>query len=384
MKRYAIWIIVLLLSLIFMSSRQSIEISNRALIHAVGIDKTDDEYTITLQVFNSNGSGSGDTPVDPTKPNTKTITNTAPTFSEAMALCENQLGNYLFFGHNQVIVLGHDTDFSDPQELLSYFIRNKDNFLGVNIVLAENTAQELLNAKIQAGTVTIENFKEVIDMYNDKGETPHCDMVHFLNESMKPDNSVMLPIISVRQSSESADSSGGNSQSSGSDDSSEDNSIYEIKESAVVSDGRIVGTLTPQQVSCINLLTNKTNNSMINIDFNGTPLGLALHKKTADTSLNADDQKLVYQSDISVTANLENNIFTTEDRKNISTLVEQELSRQCNEVFDKVLNEYNADVLGIYCMTKHYFPKIFLQYKDDIQMLKSNTKLKISVDCITQ
>ena len=57
MKRYLIWIIILSLSLVFIGNEKSTEIASRALVHAVGIDMDENGYTVTLQIFQSEGLG---------------------------------------------------------------------------------------------------------------------------------------------------------------------------------------------------------------------------------------------------------------------------------------------------------------------------------------
>ena len=386
MKRYTVWIIILLLSLVFFSNDRPIEISDRALIHAVGIDVDDAGYTVTLQIFQSNSAGASDTQIDPSKSNTKIVSNTAKTFNEAMTLCENQLGNYLFMGHNQIIVLGHDTNFEDPEELLSYFIRNKDNFLGVDIVLSETTAYDLLNVRLPNGTVSIESFKEVIEMYGNKGDIVPSDMVHFLNECMKPDKSAVLPVVSVKNNTGSQ-TQGTQDQSqgdSGSDESQFQDATFNIKESAVISDGKLAGTLTNNEVMCLNLLTNKTKYAMITINFKGEALGLMLQKRNSKTKLKPADNKLVYDTELSVFALTESNIFTLQNKDEISKLVEKTLAEQCYAVFYKALKNYNADIMGLSRLIKHYCPQIYLDYKDDFDTLKSNTELNITVNCIAE
>lgn len=386
MKRYTIWIIILLLSLVFFSNDRPIEISDRALIHAVGIDQDESGYTVTLQIFQSNSAGASDTQIDPSKSNTKVISNTAKTFNEAMTLCENQLGSYLFMGHNQLIVLGHNTNFENPEELLSYFIRNKDNFLGVDIVLSETTAYDLLNVRIPSGAVSIENFKEVIEMYGDKGEIVPCDMVHFLNECMKPDKSAVLPVISVKNHSESQ-SGADQEQSQGSSDSGSSESqdaTFNIEESAVISDGKIVGTLSNNEAMCINLLTDKTHYAMITINFKGKDLGLLLQKRHCKTQIRPAENKLVYETQLSVMALTESNTFTLQDKEEISQQVAKALADECTSVFYRALNNYNADIFGICRLTKHYCPQIYLDYKDNFEAIKSNTELDITVNCISK
>lgn len=395
MKRFTIWIIILLLSLIFIGNEQSIEISDRALVHAVGIDQNDSGYTVTLQIFRSQGSGS-DTQIDPSKSNTRVITNTAKTFSEAIQLCENQLGNYLFIGHNQIIVLGSNTDFTHPDQLLNYFIRNRENFLGVDVVLAEKTAKELLDVQIPTGTITTENFKEAIKMYRDKGAVIPSDMVSFLNECMKPDKSASLPIVSIKNNNEegsqqggqnqdqSGSGSSGGEQSGGGNSQASENTIYEVKENAVISGGKVVGTITPNEAQCINLITDKTEYSTITVKYKGEDLGLLLKKRKSSAKIYAENDKLIYDSKISIMAITNNNSYTADDKKNISQIVENELIKQCNETYNKTLREYNADLFDLYRLVKHYLPELYLKYQDNYDVIKANTQLNVSVNCVSK
>lgn len=228
MKRMYFWIVILALVLVSVNNRESVEISERSLIHAVGIDQTDKGITVTLQVFKSSGAGS-DTQIDPSKSNTFVISNTAATFDEAIGKCESQLGNYLFIGHNQIIVLGSGVKLDDPNKLLSYFIKNKNNYLGVSVVMAENTAKEIMEVELTSGAIASENFTDIINMYYNNGETVFSDMLHFLNSMKSRDKSAVIPVVSVKELStqsedsgqESSEGSGGSEQESGS---SEENS----------------------------------------------------------------------------------------------------------------------------------------------------------------
>ena len=398
MRRFVIWIVIGLLSLIFIGNEQSIEISDRALVHAVGIDKDDKGYTVTLQIFTSQGSGS-DTQIDPSKPNTRVITNKAKTFNEAMTLCENQLGNYLFIGHNQIIVLGSDTDFSQPEELLNYFIRNRENFLGVDVVLAEKTAQEILNVQISTGAITTENFKETVKMYREKGSVIPSDMVSFLNECMKPDKSATLPIVSVKKNDQQSSQggqqgqsgnqsqggeSGGDGQGQSGGGQSDQNTTYDIKETAVISGGKIVGKIDAEEAQCINLMTDKTDYGMITVKYKDEDLGLLLKTRKSKAKVSIENNKLVHNVEISLTAITENNTYTQEDKDNISKKVEKKLKKQCEETYAKVAGEYNADIFDLYRLVKHYEPKLYVKYQDNYELLKKNTLLQVKVNCVAK
>ncbi|MBQ9375906.1 MAG: hypothetical protein IJU04_06190 [Ruminococcus sp.] len=377
MKRYFIWIIILLLGLVAFKNDSSIEISNRTLVHAVGIDEDDSGCTVTLQIFKTDGSGT-DTVIDPSQTNTRVISNTAPTFNEAMSLCENQLGNYIFIGHNQVIVIGHDTDLSKPDELLSYFIRNKDNFLGVKVVLSETTAQDVLNVQIPTGTITMENFTEIIDMYSEKGSAAPSTMVEFINESRKPDKAVMLPVVTVKpeqdQSSQSQEDSSGSGKAS----------LISIDKNAVIKNGKIVKEIDGDMTRCINLINNHTNYGMVNVDYNGTDFGVNLISQKYKSDIDIKDNRIFYNVDISLLANTVNSSFSQTDKDNISRLVEKKLERECTDTFNRVFFTLDCDVFDLSRRIRFYYPEIYLKYKDNYDALKAATVINVDVHCVTK
>lgn len=409
MKRFTVWIIIFLLVFVSIGNDRSIEISDRTLVHAVGIDQNDSGCTVTLQIFKSDGAGS-DTQIDPSKTNTRIISNTAPTFNEAMSLCENQLGNYLFIGHNQVIVIGSETDLSNPEDLLSYFIRNKDNFLGVDIVMAENTAKELLNVQIPTGTITMENFKEIVDMYRDKGTAIPSSMVDFINQCKKYDKSAALPVVSLNKQDESSQGEqkegeqgggqsggqgsneqgggqgggGGQEQSGGNESQSNQASMISIEKNAVISKGKIVGELNPQETQCVNFINDRTNYGMTTVEYEGSKTGVHLTKRRSKAKVEIKDNKIIYNVDLSIVATVDNSVYTKSDQEKIAAIVEKEIKKQCEDTFNKVMFEYDADIFDLCRLIRHYYPKVHLEYKDKFEVLKANTQLAINVKCVAK
>ncbi len=399
MRRFTIWIIILLLSLVSLGNDKSIEISDRTLVHAVGIDNDDSGCTVTLQIFKSDGAGS-DTQIDPSQTNTRVISNTADTFNEAMSLCENQLGNYLFIGHNQAIVLGRNTDLSDIEELLSYFIRNKDNFLGVNVVLAENTAKEILNVQIPTGTITMENFTEIVKMYHDKGRAVPSTMVKVINDSKNLDKALTLPVVSIKEEqnsssqgsegqqsseqqsgSESSSGSSGGGQSSGQ---SSEASLISIDKNAVIKNGKIVYEMDPVQTQCANFINNYTEYGMITVDFNDNPIGVMLKKQKYKSSISLKDNKIYYNVDISLLGTTENSNFSHKDKDKIAAEIEKKFKKQCEDTFNTVFFEYDSDVFDLSRLIRHHYPKLYLDYSNNFEVLKDNTVFNVNVKCIAK
>ncbi len=189
-----------MLLLISIGNGENLQISDRAMVHAVAIDQSGDELTLTLQIFKPQGSG-GDTPIDMNQANNFVISNTAPTVEQALTMTENQLGSRLFLGHNQVIVIGSAVSLENSSQLLSSFIGVKDSYLGVDVVLAENTASELLAVPLTAGADSAENFSEILKISRENGVCGSSDLLTLINGLEGEQHSAVLPVVAVKKSS---------------------------------------------------------------------------------------------------------------------------------------------------------------------------------------
>lgn len=406
MKRIYFWLIITALLLITIGNRQYNEVSDRAIVNAVGIDSAEDGVTVTLQVFNPQGSG-GDTQIDPSKSNVFIISNTADSFEKALEECESQLGNYLFMGHNQVIVLGSGVSFEDPSELLSYFIQNRENYLGVDVVLAENTAKEIMKVQLTKGAVATENFTEIIKMYRENGETVYSDMLHLVNSLNGGDRSALLSIVSVRKDSsdsyhedesttertseeeesssqeDSSSQSGSGDESSKSEDGSQGELIV-INSAAVIHDGKIAGEISHREATGVNWLTKKITQVVVNTEVNGLNTGVTVKNKDTDITMTVKDNRLVMKTDIQAEILPENSMSAVEGGEELKKAVEKEISQRCEEAVARIYNEYDSDVFNAVGNVKFHYPEIYLDFKDDIEGLKELIDFEINVECIVK
>lgn len=401
MKRTYFWLIIIALLLITIGNREYSEVSDRAIVNAVGIDSSDEGITVTLQVFNSHGSG-GDTQIDPSKSNVFVISDTADSFEEALDECESQLGNYLFMGHNQVIVLGSGVSFENPSELLSFFIHNRENYPGVDVVLAENTAKEIMKVQLTKGAVATENFTEIIKMYRENGEAVYSDMLHLVNALNGGDRSAVIPLVSVRknstddhregageesESSSQEESSSQSESGSGEEDSKSDGSQGElivIDSAAVIHDGKVKGTISQREITGLNWMTNKIDHIVVNTEVNGLRTGVTVKNKDTDVSVLVRENRLVMKTDIKAEILPENSMSAVLDGDELNKAVEREIKTLCSEAVEKIYGEYHSDVFNAVGNVKFHYPQVYLDFKDDIEGLKGLIDFEINVECIAK
>lgn len=298
-----------------------------------------------------------------------------------MAQCENQLGNHIFIGHNQLIVLGPNTKIRDPQELFGYFIQNKSNYLGVDVVMAEKTAKEVLQVQLNLGVTASENFTEILQMSYENGENIKSDLLHLLNATQDKDKTAIVPIVSVKDTKQKDKSSQSNSsdQSSESDNKEE---LITIKKAAVIHNGNIVGTIETPQIKGVNWMKNEINRSIVSIEMEGTPIGITVKHQHTKTKLKKIDDNLVYSLDIKALILTQDNVLRSYDKSEIKKKVEEKIVNSCKEAIQVGYKEYNCDLFDVLNYVRFYYPKIYLDYKDNFDELKKHIEFDINVNCL--
>ncbi len=376
MKRWFFWMSVMLLLLIPICNHQDLEIADRALVHAVGIDHSDKGVTVTLQIFKSDGSG-GETAIDPGKPNILVISNTAETIEQAIAECENQLGEVLFLGHNRLIVLGPGVPLEQPQRLLTYFIGTRETYLGVKTVLAKSSAKELLNVPLVMGAVSAENFAEVIDMYFENGSAPICDMLQFLGASENGDRTAVLPVVTVKESSDGKNKEDKEKpQGQSSEEEPETvQPLIKTDSSAVIKDGKIVGELSAQEIIYLNWLTDKLNSTSLSVEKDGVRIGVKVKNRSALIKIDKQNGRLVYTADIQAEVLGSSGLLGDDQVKQLR----QQIKDGCVHLINKAYGEFDADILGAIQLIKFYCPSVYLEYGGDAEKLKEMLDFNISV-----
>ena len=195
MKKRKIQVAVVLfiaaVTLLSSSFGRQVDIEERVLCHAMGVDYENGEYNVSLQVFKTQSMGS-DTPLDVSQSNIQTVNCKGRSIRDAIEGCQYQLGREIFFGHLQIICFNKNIDLSSPEELFSFAIKDKNVFLGVELCLAENTAEELMNVQLTRGTMSSENFTQVIKMGVKNGITVECRLIDLLSCIRSPQYIAML------------------------------------------------------------------------------------------------------------------------------------------------------------------------------------------------
>ena len=182
-------IILLLPMLLLTSCIKTVNLQDRAIVQAIGIDIKDGEYAVTMQVFSPDGSG-GQTIVDPTKQNAKVITTYGKTVSEAIENTSISQGKVFFMGHNRLIILGESTKSYKIDEILDFFTTASESRADVKVMVAEGEASEILSADINQGILPAQSIEKTVENAYDNSKIANTYLLDILKE-----DEILLPVI---------------------------------------------------------------------------------------------------------------------------------------------------------------------------------------------
>ena len=103
---------------------------------------------------------------------------------------------------------------------------------------------------------------------------------------------------------------------------------------------------------------------------------LAKHEK--------ENGNLVYKVNITVKAALNDNQYSLQEREEMAQVVADKINSESVRIFNQAVNEYDADLFGIYKLSKHYQPKMYLEYENDFNALKHSVIIYPTVCCKIQ
>jgi spore germination protein KC len=208
--------ILLPLLLIFMISGcwDQVEIKERAIIIGLGIDKiaSDDSVHLTAQVINFNSSKvsegpTGDAlrisgPQDAAQGGSSVsiLTSTGKSFFDAIHNFLKSSSRRITFSHNRIIILGKKLADSGIAGILDDLTRDYQFHRTNWLLVANNTAQEILESETGLGTIPAKEIDQMLRNLNSEPLIPPIILNKFLVELRSEGKATVAPLVELDQS----------------------------------------------------------------------------------------------------------------------------------------------------------------------------------------
>ena len=369
MKRIWFFLASALLMLSAAGSRDTIASLDRAMVHAVGIDREDEGYTVTLQVFRPDSSGT-ETQLDAGKANVFVITASAPTVGEAMTLCENRLGEFLFIGHGQVIVLGEGVEPDDPRRLFAYFLSSKESYLGIHLACTEGKASELLSAELSEGAVAAQNLVNIIERHAENSSSVSCTLLDVLGCGECP---AVLPLLRLTKTS---DSSEGQDSESGSEPA--------LTVSADGAEAFFRGGkqhLTPEECSVLALFDGQERVNVLRVPTGRGDSAVTVRNGGLRKSVTKEGDRILFSFEPETAVRNDQSLETLFDLAELEEYCRRELQGRCEAFISRFYGDEKTDLLGLCTMVKSRYPQVWLDCGGDAERVLGLCEAGISVKC---
>ncbi len=340
------------------------ELNELAIAEAIGIDRGGDGYTVTLQYFNTDTSG-GTTAIDSSQPNAVTVSGSGATIESALESASYSCGKNVMLGSAGLIVFGRDAAY-DLMDSLSFAASHYSGNPSAFIVVSETAAADILNVKFSEGNASVEKLEGLMKNAEALGMS-RLVMLHEAAEALCcPTESVVLPMLkAVNDGSEL----------------SEEGSTVVVTGGALCTGDRLVGTLPPEVMSGLCLLTNEGATCELTVKLRGKDVCLAVYGTKAKSAPSYENGALRF--DISLSADCK--IVSTQlpdpygEREAIERIAEEELKARVLLIFEAV-KLYGADIPGLSYKLRSYSPELWRSVSGNYRNTLKKADYSVSCD----
>ena len=250
-----------------------IDIEHTAIIVAMGVDKTDEEYEISTKIAIPQATTQN------VSNNDSLISAKGKTIAEALDKIAVNTGWYPLFAFCNLIILGENTLDGNIMDTVNYFIRTDRVPDSATVCACEGTAKELLLTNTPLDSVSSFAMQKILQQdYARMDRIANVNLKQFVEKSLSKSETTYFPYVSTVKSGEKSESgssggSGGSSGGSGGGGGQGENgqggnesSVYDASNTVVFSKGRKAFFLNPEETLMFNLKSKNSIDTFIELD----------------------------------------------------------------------------------------------------------------------
>ena len=180
------------------------ELSDRLIIEAIGIDRTENGFTVTVQALDNLAVG-----IDEGVPEsgvTKCYTFYGTTVGEAFSRIGAQTGLSPLYSQARLLLLGYPTAEQNLCETLDFFLREQNTRADIAVAVAEHTAEEVVTASFGKNRVGASVLEDALRSGEENGAALTVPLYAFMNLLLSETDAACCPLLGVRENSLTGDS----------------------------------------------------------------------------------------------------------------------------------------------------------------------------------
>ncbi len=392
MKKISIALILsLVLSLSLSGCVRYVELSDRAIVQALGIDYIPDRkiYRISMQYFSQTSEG-GQNQIDKTQPNVLKSVGEGDSILTAAKNASILSGKDLLLSENRLIIIGAELCNDDLMKTLQFFISNYHSHPKTYVCGAENTAEELIDIRFKEGYVSSQRLINLIENASSEGHTVADYAYQIMSSLCNSTGSAYLPRLKISEQKTDGTvpkESGGEKKEGGQEEQETEKTIV-LDGGVVFSDKRKSGVI--DSASCIGLqfLSNRMAEYSVTVNDNGNRSTITFFSVRTAITPGFDEKGELY-FDISVTADgrfdERGGISETDTARimAVKSKAEHEVVSLMEKAAIDIRGNCRSDIFGLEKALRHSYPEFVARNKDNITDILLSAPCVIKVKCNT-
>ncbi|MGE7997984.1 Ger(x)C family spore germination protein [Lysinibacillus sp. NPDC093190] len=383
MAKFKAICLLMILTLFLSGCWSKRELNELAIVAALGIDKVDNEFEITVQVvdpgeISSKQPSSGRSPVI-------TYHSKGTTVFEAIRKMTTVTARKLYFSHLQIVVLGDELakeGISEPLDLISRDHEFRNDF---DVIVAHDaTADEVLNVLTPIEKVPANKMlKSLKTSEKTWGTTQSIKIDELINTLNNKEKSVVMSAIEIH-----GDKNVGMEQTNVKR--SKSPVLLRYTGLAVFKEDKLIGNLTEDESRSLGYLRDRIEST---IEILACPKGGTLSTEIthSKTKIKGEFEKGAPKINVSIDASqnvgeVECNIDLTKEKSilNVNKKTEELIKKRIEETIRTVQQNYRVDIFGFGEALHRTNPKEWKKIKKDWLTIFQELPVKVEVHVNTQ
>ncbi len=344
------------------------ELSDLMIMQGIGIDVSNNEFKVTVEILNNEQSGSpGGNGNSDNK--TKIYTAKGETVGEALRKLITKSGNEPMFAHNRVVVIGEEAANRNLSDILDFFERNYDSRASQLLCIAKNTTGEtVIRAKLLTDTIKSKILENMLEESAKQSLVPKVRIIDAVNYMKDETSGICIPAVKVEKNGE--------------------NENYELDGCALFGrDSTFSMYIDSTTAEGIAILNDKIEEGVISADLpNGQKASFYINKGKSRYEITQENGVLQYNLKVAISCDLEgvqgDEYFSTDTGvlETFQTAVAGSLCKKAENTLIVLQGKHGADVVRYGKRLRLKENDLYHNMKNDWDKVFPEIKLNIVAD----
>lgn len=372
-KKILLFIMIIFITLSTTGCWNYIGLNEMTVVAGVAIDKYDDKYKLSFEVYDLQGTAVG----EPIK--TEIIESTGKTIFDAVRNAKKRAANKLYFAQSNIVILSQQIAKEEGvNSMLDWFTRDPEIRETLHLVISkEKSAEELLRADKLTGTTVSTDIQNIVEKDQSiTGDTENKPLYKIYNILNSEGMSLTLPAIHLTNNNKKE--------------------VCEIDGIAVFKKDRLINYLTSDDskyyllakgllkggIITINTKLKTEDTELQNLSFEIVSSNSSQHY----TSQEKDNLKIKVTTKTEVTlGELRDRTqnLTYSDLNKLEKRTGEIIKERIEDVISKIQNIYDTDILGygglLYRSNPKQWKKIKNVFDEEFKNIEVNVESKVKI-----